>query len=161
MQIKNAVSMIPYGLLAGIVDGQEVRITQLGENGFQFRMAEKKENIREIQLQFFVEREHCYREIRILGDRIQKVDEKRFFTEYTVWTEAKEYQQCVQQLLFDYWNYITLKMTETDGEVAAAYTDYPVHLDEEYAESLEVQKRNGFTKPQGEQKSRNCLTEWK
>lgn len=30
MQIKNAVSMIPYGLLSGIVDGQEVRITQLG-----------------------------------------------------------------------------------------------------------------------------------
>ena len=28
MQIKNAVSMIPYGLLSGIVDGQEVRITQ-------------------------------------------------------------------------------------------------------------------------------------
>ena len=26
MQIKNAVSMIPYGLLSGIVDGQEVRI---------------------------------------------------------------------------------------------------------------------------------------
>ena len=25
MQIKNAVSMIPYGLLSGIVDGQEVR----------------------------------------------------------------------------------------------------------------------------------------
>ena len=24
MQIKNAVSMIPYGLLSGIVDGQEV-----------------------------------------------------------------------------------------------------------------------------------------
>ena len=31
MQIKNAVSMIPYGLLSGIVDGQEVRITQLGK----------------------------------------------------------------------------------------------------------------------------------
>lgn len=26
MQIKNAVSMIPYGLLSGIVDGQEVRM---------------------------------------------------------------------------------------------------------------------------------------
>ena len=41
MQIKNAVSMIPYGLLSGIVDGQEVRITQLGENGFVFRMANR------------------------------------------------------------------------------------------------------------------------
>lgn len=152
MQIKNGVSMIPYGLLAGIVDGQEVRITQLGENGFQFRMTEKKENIREIRLQFFVEREHCYREIRILGNRIQTVEEKRFFTEYTVWTEAKEYQQCVQQLLSDYWNYITLKMTGTDGEVAAAYTDYPVHLDEEYAESLETQKEEWFREAAGKAK---------
>lgn len=152
MQIKNGVSMIPYGLLAGIVDGQEVRITQLGENGFQFRMADKKENIREIRLQFFVEREHGYREIRILGNRIQTVEEKRFFTEYTVWTEAKEYQQCVQQLLSDYWNYITLKMTGTDGEVAAAYTDYPVHLDEEYAESLETQKEEWFREAAGKVK---------
>ncbi len=152
MQIKNGVSMIPYGLLAGIVDGQEVRITQLGENGFQFRMAEKKENIREIRLQFFVEGEHCYREILILGNRIQMVEEKRFFTEYTVWTEAKEYQQCVQHLVSDYWNYITLKMTETDGEVAAAYTDYPVHLDEEYAESLEMQKEEWFHEAAGKAK---------
>ena len=36
MQIKNAVSMIPYGLLSGIVDGQEVRITQLGETDLYF-----------------------------------------------------------------------------------------------------------------------------
>ena len=53
MQIKNAVSMIPYGLLSGIVDGQEVRITQLGENGFVFRMANQAEKIHEIWLQFF------------------------------------------------------------------------------------------------------------
>lgn len=152
MQIKNGVFMIPYGLLAGIVDGQEVRITQLGENGFQFRMADKKENIREIRLQFFMEHEHCYREIQILGDQIQSVEEKSFFTEYTVWTEVNEYQQCVQQLLSDYWNYITLKMTETDGEVAAAYTDYPVHLDEEYAESLEAQKEEWFREAAGKVK---------
>lgn len=144
MKIKNAVPMIPYGLLAGFADGQEVRITQLGENGFQFRMAEKKEDIRDIRLQFFVEREYCYREVLISAAQIRQVEEKRFFTEYTVCTEAKEYQQCVQKLLADYWNYITLKMTETDGEVAAAYTDYPVHLDEEYAESLAAQKEEWF-----------------
>ena len=118
-------------------------------------MAEKKENIREIQLQFFVEREHCYREIRILGNWIQTVEEKRFFTEYTVWTEAKEYQQCVQHLVSDYWNYITLKMTETDGEVAA-YTDYPVHLDEEYAESSEMQKEGMV--PRSRRKSQRAGT---
>lgn len=45
--------MIPYGLLSGIVDGQEVRITQLGENGFVFRMANQAGKIHEIWLQFF------------------------------------------------------------------------------------------------------------
>lgn len=54
--------MIPYGLLAGIVDGQEVRITQLGENGFQFRMAEKKENIREMpSVHIYVLKKKCWR----------------------------------------------------------------------------------------------------
>ena len=37
-----------------------------------------------------------------------------------------------------------MKMTGEDGEVAAAYTDYPVHLDEDYAESLEEQKEEWF-----------------
>lgn len=53
MQIKNAVSMIPYGLLSGIVDGQEVRITQLGENGFVFRMANQAEKSMKSGCSFF------------------------------------------------------------------------------------------------------------
>lgn len=61
MQIKNAVSMIPYGLLSGIVDGQEVRITQLGENGFVFRMANQAGKIHEIWLQFFRKMEGAIR----------------------------------------------------------------------------------------------------
>ena len=72
------------------------------------------------------------------------MEESRFFTEYTVLTEDKDYQKYVRQLLADYWKYISLKMTGEDGEVAAAYTDYPVHLDEDYAESLEEQKEEWF-----------------
>ena len=74
----------------------------------------------------------------------RKMEESRFFTEYTVLTEDKDYQKYVRQLLADYWKYISLKMTGEDGEVAAAYTDYPVHLDEDYAESLEEQKEEWF-----------------
>ena len=50
---------------------------------------------------------------------------------------------CVNYLLI-IGSYISLKMTGEDGEVAAAYTDYPVHLDEDYAESLEEQKEEWF-----------------
>ena len=144
MQIKNAVSMIPYGLLSGIVDGQEVRITQLGENGFVFRMANQAEKIHEIWLQFFSQNGGCDKKLLIPADRMKKMEESRFFTEYTVLTEDKDYQKYVRQLLADYWKYISLKMTGEDGEVAAAYTDYPVHLDEDYAESLEEQKEEWF-----------------
>ena len=136
MRIKQAVSMIPYGLLAGIVDGREVRITELGENGFVFRMAERVDKIQEISLQFYVESENCYRKIEISGNQVKKAEKQRFFTEYTVLTEAEEYQKCVRQLLSDYWKYISLKTTETDGEVAAWYTGYPVQQDDEYASCL-------------------------
>ena len=61
MQIKNAVSMIPYGLLSGIVDGQEVRITQLGENGFVFRMANQAEKIQKSGCSFFRKMEGAIR----------------------------------------------------------------------------------------------------
>lgn len=115
MQIKNAVSMIPYGLLSGIVDGQEVRITQLGENGFVFRMANQAEKIHEIWLQFFSQNGGCYKKLLIPADRMKKMEESRFFTEYTVLTEDKDYQKYVRQLLADYWKYISLKMTGEDG----------------------------------------------
>ena len=34
------VSMIPFGLLAGVVGGPEVRITEIDERGFGFRTIE-------------------------------------------------------------------------------------------------------------------------
>lgn len=33
--------MIPFGLLSGFMDSKEIRITELGENGFRFRLAEE------------------------------------------------------------------------------------------------------------------------
>ena len=35
------VSMIPFGLLAGFVEGREVRITEIDESGFCFRTIEE------------------------------------------------------------------------------------------------------------------------
>ena len=34
--------MIPFGLLSGFMDGEEIRITELGEDGFRFRLAEEQ-----------------------------------------------------------------------------------------------------------------------
>ena len=35
------IAMIPFGLLSGFMDGKEIRITELGEDGFRFRLAEE------------------------------------------------------------------------------------------------------------------------
>ena len=35
------ISMIPFGLLSGFMDGKEIRISELGEDGFRFRLAEE------------------------------------------------------------------------------------------------------------------------
>ena len=45
MKMINGVSMIPFGLLAGFVDQNEIRIIELAENGFRFRMAKNQKNI--------------------------------------------------------------------------------------------------------------------
>lgn len=37
MKMINGVSMIPFGLLAGFADQNEIRIIELAENGFRFR----------------------------------------------------------------------------------------------------------------------------
>ncbi|MFQ7419419.1 MAG: hypothetical protein ACLRNZ_05880 [Blautia massiliensis (ex Durand et al. 2017)] len=35
------IAMIPFGLLSGFMDSKEIRITELGEDGFRFRLAEE------------------------------------------------------------------------------------------------------------------------
>ena len=55
---------------------------------------------------------------------------------------------CEQLIVLLNWNYITFE-DETEWRSGGAYTDYPVHLDEEYAESLEVQKEEWFHEAAG------------
>ncbi len=40
MEIIGGVTAVPFGLLACRIDGREVQITEIGENGFAFRTAE-------------------------------------------------------------------------------------------------------------------------
>lgn len=45
MKMINGVSMIPFGLLAGFADQNEIRIIELAENGFRFRTAKDSETL--------------------------------------------------------------------------------------------------------------------
>ena len=39
--MRNGITMIPFGLLSGFMDGKEIRIIELAEEGFRFRLSEK------------------------------------------------------------------------------------------------------------------------
>ena len=49
----NGIPMIPFGLLSGFCSGQEIRITELSEEGFFFRVPEKIEQNVELIIYFF------------------------------------------------------------------------------------------------------------
>ena len=55
------ISMIPFGLLSGFMDGKEIRISELGEDGFRFRLAEECPEPE----QFLI----CFYDMKKAGDR--------------------------------------------------------------------------------------------
>ena len=64
------ISMIPYGLLSGFMDRKEIRITELGEDGFQFRLVKncpesEKPEPEKFQLCFYDLKTTKYRKVEI------------------------------------------------------------------------------------------------
>ena len=49
----NGVFMIPFGLVAGFADGQEIRITKLAEHGFCFRTLDEIREVKNFQICFY------------------------------------------------------------------------------------------------------------
>ena len=143
MRIKQAVSMIPYGLLAGIVDGREVRITELGENGFVFRMAERVDKIQEISLQFYVESENCYRKIE-LGQSSEKSRKTEVFYRIYSTDRSRRISKVCTTAAF---RLLEVYIFENDGNGwRSGGMVYRVSSkqDDEYASCLEEQKAEWF-----------------
>lgn len=139
------VSMIPFGLLAGFVEGREVRITEIDESGFCFRTIE--ENISDseaLKVCFYDIKNGCYRELEIPEYDIQRFDMvdaelSGFYVKYKVTVKQKAYAEAVQRLLYQYNHYIHLKLEEDDSALAKSLTGYPGELDEVKCDSLEEQ----------------------
>ena len=139
------VSMIPFGLLAGFVEGREVRITEIDESGFCFRTIE--ENISDseaLKVCFYDIKNGCYRELEIPEYDIQRFDMvdaelSGFYVKYKVMVKQKAYAEAVQRLLYQYNHYIHLKLEEDDSALAKSLTGYPGELDEVKCDSLEEQ----------------------
>ena len=147
--------MIPFGLLSGFMDSKEIRITELGENGFRFRLAEECPEPERFLICFYDMKKAGYRKVEIRKFEMNVVmlaaEERRlqensdiFFREYSVKVEQKDYVQEVQRLAGEYSRYIRLKLNGDDGELAEALTGYPAELDEVHCGSLEEQKKLWF-----------------
>lgn len=152
------ISMIPFGLLSGFMDSKEIRITELGEDGFRFRLAEECPEPEQFLIYFYDMKKAGYRRVEIrkfgmsaaedqcLQDQqpVEKKTGKYFYREYSVRVEQKDYVQEVRRLAGEYNRYIRLKLDGDDGELAKSLTGYPAELDEMHCRSLEEQKKRWF-----------------
>ena len=149
--------MIPFGLLSGFMDSKEIRITELGEDGFRFRLTEECPEPEQFRICFYDMKKAGYRKVEIrkfemnavagtleAEERCVQENDGSFFREYSVRVEQKDYVQEVQRLAGEYSRYIRLKLDGDDGELAKTLTGYPAELDEVYCESLEEQKKLWF-----------------
>ena len=152
------IAMIPFGLLSGFMDSKEIRITELGEDGFRFRLAEECPEPEQFLICFYDMKKAGYRRVEIrrfgmsvaeeqcLQDQqpVEKKTGKYFYREYSVRVEQKDYVQEVRRLAGEYNRYIRLKLEGDDGELAKSLTGYPAELDEMHCRSLEEQKKRWF-----------------
>ena len=149
--------MIPFGLLSGFMDSKEIRITELGEDGFRFRLAEECPEPECFLICFYDMKKAGYRKVEIrkfemnavagtleAEERCVQENDGSFFREYSVRVEQKDYVQEVQRLAGEYSRYIRLKLDGDDGELAKTLTGYPAELDEVHCESLEEQRKLWF-----------------
>lgn len=127
--MKNGISMIPFGLLSGFMDGKEIRIIELAEEGFRFRLAEKAASPESFLVCFYDMEQADYHEIEIRNYTIEEDNVSselvEFCLEYTVLVNSESYRQEVRKLQGQYSRYIRLKLESDDEELARALTEYP------------------------------------
>lgn len=127
--MKNGISMIPFGLLSGFMDGKEIRIIELAEEGFRFRLAEKAASPESFLVCFYDMEQADYHEIEIRNYTIEEDNVSselvELCMEYTVLVNSESYRQEVRKLQGQYSRYIRLKLEDDDEELARALTEYP------------------------------------
>ena len=108
------------------MDSKEIRLTELEEEGFRFRLAEECPEQECFLICFYDMKKAGYRKVEIRKFEMNVVmlaaEERRlqensdiFFREYSVKVEQKDYVQEVQRLAGEYSRYIRLKLNGDDG----------------------------------------------
>lgn len=132
--------MIPFGLVAGFADGQEIRITKLAEHGFCFRTLDEIREVKNFRICFYdgfnrmktgnQERKSAdpYTEVEIHSFEMEvRVEDGPGIPvyEYSVFVEQEKYRECAGKLILWYDRFVRLKLECEDGELAMALTGYP------------------------------------
>ena len=102
MKMINGVSMIPFGLLAGFADQNEIRIIELAENGFRFRMAKNQKNIENTEsfrICFYDGEISDYRKIILQKFHIEKPEEEKFYLSTFTKNELNENHNVIRGIL--------------------------------------------------------------
>lgn len=140
----NGVKMMPSSLVNCLIDGNEVRIMELGTKAAKFRTASKLNQCKRIQMNFFVFVESRYEEIKLERFQIVEEREESFYYVYLATVEDQAYQSNVNQIIQSYTKYIQRKMTGDDSYCSEKMVGYPANLDDEYAANFEEQKKEWF-----------------
>lgn len=151
--------MIPFGLVAGFADGQEIRITELAEHGFCFRTLDEIREVKRFRICFYdgFNGLKAGSQEKKSGDPYTEVEICSFEMEvrvedglgipvygYSVFVEQEEYRECVGSLILWYDRFVRLKLECGDGELAKALTGYPAKKDELFEENFIEQKKEWF-----------------
>lgn len=163
------ISMIPFGLLAGFMDEKEIRITELAEEGFRFRLSEKAVRPKSFYVCFYdMERSTyekiCLQDYKLIeiadengkpGQSENEITENSWVSQgqekcletpspYTAWVQwgkekCLETQSLIRKFQEQYSRYIRLKLEDDDEELARVLTGYPEKKPVNYYDQEEKQ----------------------
>lgn len=143
----NGVEKIPSGLVTCQIDGREVRILELSNEGFVIRTAEDLACISQVQVNFFQFQDSRYEEIQLDTFEVLEGQKEAFYYIYTIMTSQREYQSQAAATIQDYTEYIMLKLYGDDAYCSMQKVGYPAELEEleeEFSSSFEQQKAEWF-----------------
>lgn len=157
--------MIPYAILSGKIQTQqaetEIRILDLSEDGFTFRLAAVQssdvrmttvqglnvsgaalvETDMSICLQFYCFAESLYQEMELRTFFVEEEESTEFYVVYRVTTEDPLFQKYARMVMEEYTRYIHLKLEESDAVLSKELTGYPAEKDTIFSADFVQQKR--------------------
>ena len=139
----HGVESIPSSLVTCFVQGMEVRIVELAYEGFSFRVAKKRGEVKDITLNFLQFEQSSYHSV-VLEDFNIECEEYSFYVLYTVMTSQPEYVTYAKEIIQKYGQYISLKLSGDDGYLSEVMVGYSAEEDESYYKTWEEQKKDWF-----------------